>query len=174
MDKERARHPTFRVPSVPEPEDLQMQFIHWLLARPSIPMLAAPANSGFYDNVYRSHPPQTGFFDDEYVDGKRSTNVGFPPRDLDLTPLNPARSASPTYHEVCTAILTTNAEIERHEERIYQVGYTPSAIRTRVESMLRDSSADQPILDFQEKDIPPPEPRRTHAPRLDSSFKREK
>ena len=82
--------------------------------------------------------------------------MGHTPRDLDPTALNPATRASPTYHEVCTAILTTKAEIERHEERIYQVGYTPSAIRNRVNTMLRNSSADQPILEFQAKDIPPP------------------
>ena len=40
------------------------------------------------------------------------------PLQTNPTVLNPASRASPTHHEVCTAILTTNAEIERHEERI--------------------------------------------------------
>jgi hypothetical protein len=154
MDKQRVRHPTYHVPTVPEPEELQMQFIQWVLERPTIPMLVAPANSGFYDEVYRAIPPtqhNTGFFDDEYVDGRRNCSPAH-----EMLALNPAsRAPSPTYQEVNTAVLTTTDEIEHHETRIYQKGYTPSEIRNKITRLVRESNPDQPILDFQEKDIPP-------------------
>ncbi len=56
---------------------------------------------------------------------------------------------------MCTATLTTVAEIERHENNIYQPGYTPTAIRDNIQRVLRDSNPDQHLVDFQEKDIPP-------------------
>jgi hypothetical protein len=77
------------------------------------------------------------------------------PLGAELPELNPASRVSPTYQEVNTAVLTTAADIERHKARIYQVGYTPSAIRNNINTMLRDSNPDQPTLDSQEKDIPP-------------------
>jgi hypothetical protein len=75
MQKLEVRHPEFGPQPVPTPEDLQMQFIQWLLARPHIPPLAAPANSGFYDEVFgcgnRNALLKSNFFDDAYVAGQR-------------------------------------------------------------------------------------------------------
>jgi hypothetical protein len=95
----------------------------------------------------------TGFFDDEYVGGKRAALLS---RDVSGSPLNPAQRASPTYHDVFSAELTTISQIERHEERIYQPGYTPTAIRANITAMLRNMGQDQHMVDFQDKDIPPP------------------
>jgi hypothetical protein len=50
-----------------------------------------------------------------------------------------------------------NADVERHEERIYQPGYTPRAIRENIQKMLQDSNRNQHMVDFPDKDIPPPE-----------------
>ncbi len=113
-----------------------MQFVKWLLERPTLPLLVAPASSGFYDDVYGYNPssltdsglydiygytpsrlpnsePNSGFFDEEYVAGKRT--FGFleenrgagkrtTPTRRDSLPntLNPTRRASLTYHEVHT------------------------------------------------------------------------
>jgi hypothetical protein len=51
--------------------------------------------------------------------------------------------------------LTTTAEIEHHERRVYQPGYNPTDIRLNIQEMLRDSDPNQHVVDFQEKDIPP-------------------
>jgi hypothetical protein len=45
--------------------------------------------------------------------------------------------------------------IEHHEARLYQPGYTPTAIRNNIHTMLRESQPDHHMVDFQEKDIPP-------------------
>jgi hypothetical protein len=157
MDKRHARHPEFGVQPVPTPEDLQMQFIKWLLARPHIPPLAAPASSGFYDEVFncgnRNASLNSNFFDDAYVTGQRRNLLC---RDNDDSMLNPALHAFPSYNEVCTATLTSVSEIEHHERCIYQPGYTPRNIRTNIQRMLQDSNPKQHMVDFQEKDIPPP------------------
>jgi hypothetical protein len=103
-----------------------------------------------------SHPiqkPNTGFFDEEYVSGLRT----YPARDRANTTLNPSQRASPTYQDVLTAQLTTLSDVYRHEERIYQPGYTPTAIKANITSMLRHSNPDQHMVDFQERDIPPPD-----------------
>lgn len=92
----------------------------------------------------------SGFFDEEYVAGKRTVH-----RDSFPTTLNPARRAPLSYHEVYTAQLTTAAEIERHEQRLYQPGYTPSAIREQIQKMLRDAEPNQHLVDFAAKDVPP-------------------
>ncbi len=150
------RHPSAQIPEVPAPDDLQMQFFHWLLERPEIPMLAAPANSGFYDDNYYARftpEPSTGFFDEEYVSGKRSSFVR-PNREF--MAVNPSLRASPTYQEVCTAVLTTVEDIEHHEQLIYQEGFSPNAIRANIAHMLRHSDPAKHVVDFNEKDIPPP------------------
>jgi hypothetical protein len=95
----------------------------------------------------------TRFFDEEYVSGLRR----YPARDRLNTTLNPAQRVSPNYQVVFTAQLTTLSGVHRHEERIYQPGYTPTAIRDKITSMLRNSNPDQHIVNFQEKDIPPPD-----------------
>ena len=95
----------------------------------------------------------TGFFDDEYVAGKRSSpKVGNQYHEA----LNPAGRASPSYSEVRAAALTTIKEIEHHEQRIYQEGYNPAAIRSHINHMLLTSNPAHHLVDFQEKDIPPP------------------
>jgi hypothetical protein len=99
-----------------------------------------------------ARPPasRSSFFDDAYVKGKHTpVHVG------GATTLNPIHRASPTYSEVYTATLTTLTDIERHEQRIYHPGYTPTAIRKNIRSMLRNSDPSQHMVDFQEKDIPP-------------------
>ncbi len=53
--------------------------------------------------------------------------------------------------------LTSTGEIDRHEERFYQPGYTPNAIRNNITKILRESDPDHHMIDFQEKDIPPME-----------------
>ena len=147
---------------IPTAEELQVQYITWLLEQPAVPLLSSPISSGFYSAVWgcdaattpyepasavaamEGSSSATGFYDDEYVEGKRV-----------IPTLNPAQRTSPTYQSVLTAQLTTVAEILRHEERIYHPGYTPTAIRANIVSMLNDSDPDQHMVDFQDKDIPP-------------------
>ncbi len=102
------------------------------------------------DRPARVETPKSDFFDDAYVQGKHVAS-----RDKEATTLNPLHLAPPTYSEVYTAEITTLTDIARHEERIYQPGYTPTAIRENIRSMLRNSSASQPVVDFQEMDTPP-------------------
>ena len=145
---------------IPTAEELQGQYVTWLLEQPAVPLLSSPLSSGFYSAVWgfdaattpyeparaamEGSSSATGFYDDEYVEGKRV-----------IPTLNPAQRTSPTYQSVLTAQLTTIAEILRHEERIYHPGYTPTAIRANIVSMLNDSDPDQHMVDFQDKDIPP-------------------
>ncbi len=76
----------------------------------------------------------TGFYDEEYVKGARRRLT----RDTLTAPINPSQRVSPTYHEVFTAQLTTLSDLHRHEERIYQPGYTPQAIRDNITTALRE------------------------------------
>jgi hypothetical protein len=71
--------------------------------------------------------------------------------------LNPSYRPCSVAQEVFTAQITTAAELQRHEERIYQPGYTPKAIRNSIQKMLQESNPNQHLVDFQERDIPPPE-----------------
>ncbi len=151
----KIQHPQFEPKTVPPREELQMQFVKWLLERPTLPLLVASASSGFYDEVYGYTPPRvvnSGFFDEEYVAGKRIAPTH---RDSLANTLNPACRSALTYHEVYTAQLTTAAEIERHEQRLYQPGYTPSAIRDHIQKMLREAEPSQHLVDFAAKDVPP-------------------
>jgi hypothetical protein len=178
LQKLKIRHPNYEPKTVPPHEELQMQFVKWLLERPTLPPLVAPASSGFYDEIYGYTPPpaqKSGFFDEEYVAGRRNgpvhrdsfTQSGFfdeeyaagrrtgpVHRDGFAHTLNPARRSTLTYHEVYTAQLTTAAEIERHEQRLYQPGYTPSDIRNHIQRMLREAEPSQHLVDFAAKDIP--------------------
>jgi hypothetical protein len=71
--------------------------------------------------------------------------------------LNPAhRPLSPEYAAYTSQLLTV-AEIERHEQRIYQPGYTPTAIRENIRKILNESNPNQHMVNFQETDIPPPD-----------------
>ena len=121
LQKLKVRHPEFEPKTVPPHEELQMQFVKWLLERPTLPLLVAPASSGFYDEIYGYTPPRlqnsSGFFDEEYVAGRRTGPVH---RDSFANTLNPAHRSALTYHEAYTAQLTTAAEIDRHEQRLYQ------------------------------------------------------
>ena len=142
---------------IPTSEELQNQFIKWLLERPTLPLAVSPASSGFYDEVYGPIPtrvPTSGFFDEDYVAGRRTGPVH---RDSFTNTVNPASRPVLTYHEVYTAQLTTAAEIERHEQRLYQPGYTPSEIRNNIQRMLREMGPAQHLIDFAAKDIPPHE-----------------
>ncbi len=117
---------------IPTADELQIQYVTWLLERPTLPILLAPASSGFYEDLYgcsmQPRPlttaPQpssgTGFYDEEYVGGTRRHLA----RDTLSATINPAQRVSITYHEVFTAQLTTLSDVDRHEERIYQHGYT--------------------------------------------------
>jgi hypothetical protein len=69
--------------------------------------------------------------------------------------LNPAYRPAMMRSEVFTAQAMTTAELEKHEERIYQQGYTPKAIRTSIQKILRESNPHIHIVDFPAKDIPP-------------------
>jgi hypothetical protein len=71
--------------------------------------------------------------------------------------LNPAHRPILTSAGAFTGRLVSCAEIERHEERIFQTGYTPKAIRESIQRMLQESNPNQHVIDFQERDIPPPE-----------------
>jgi hypothetical protein len=157
MDKNHVRHPSFQLKPVPTPDELQIEFITWLLDRPQIPFLVAPANSGFYDEVYGRAPPaklgSVFFFDEEHVHGQRQFPLSY---DSHQHTLNPAQRPEPTYHEVCVAELASAPDIDRHESRIYQPGYTPTAIRNNSQKLLRESNTHQHMVDFREIDIPPP------------------
>ena len=163
LRRQIARRPSIRPRTIPTADELQIQYVTWLLERPTLPLLLEPASSGFYETIYECHitpkpdtalsePKRgTGFFDEEYVGGLRCHS----PHDTSSTILNPAQRAVPSYQDVFTAQLTTLADVHRHEERIYQPGYTPTAIRDNITAMLRDSKPDQHMVDFQAKDIPP-------------------
>jgi hypothetical protein len=69
--------------------------------------------------------------------------------------LNPSARPAPTYFDVFTAELTTLSAIDTHENRIYQVGYTPGVIRDSIRSTLQTTSAHDHIVNFHERDIPP-------------------
>ena len=104
---------------IPTADELQIEFVTWLLAKPDLPLLVAPASSGFYSETYGYRIPlpdvratSSGFYDEEYVAGKRTL-----PRDSLVTTLNPAKRLALSYNEVYTAELTTAIEIERHERR---------------------------------------------------------
>ena len=77
LQKLQVQHPQFEPKIVPPHDALQMQFVKWLLERPTLPLLVAPASSGFYDETYGYTPPRvppsevnSGFFDDAYVAGR--------------------------------------------------------------------------------------------------------
>jgi hypothetical protein len=187
---------------IPTADELQIQFITWLLGHPELPLLVSPASSGFYNEVWGLLPggktvaqqndrqvrskaddlnssideqhtdmegsfetpydptsakinlpindqhtdmegsfatpydptsatkPSTGFFDEDYVGGKRQIFVpeihkrpGYVAKHV--LPINPACRPEMTYEEACyTATLTTTSDIEQHEARLYQPGYT--------------------------------------------------
>jgi hypothetical protein len=69
--------------------------------------------------------------------------------------INPAARRLPTYADVFTADITTLAEIDAHEERIYQPDYTPKDIRENILRLLRTTDKTAPMVNFQVKDIPP-------------------
>ena len=147
---------------IPTADELQIQYVTWLLERPTFPLLLAPASSGFYEDVYGcSMPPRlmptvpqptsgTGFFDEEYIAGTRRLN-----RDTLSTTVNPAQRGPTSYQDVFTAQLTTLSDVHRHEKRIYQPGYTPQEIRDNIKTSLRELKPDQHLVDFQDRDIPP-------------------
>jgi hypothetical protein len=101
---------------IPTADELQIQFVTWLLDQPNLPLLSAPASSGFYSAVYGicKPPPSsgTGFFDDEYILGKCQRTMPTVSREG----LNPATRPDLTYHVACTAELTTPASIAHHEK----------------------------------------------------------
>jgi hypothetical protein len=63
--------------------------------------------------------------------------------------LNPFQRDIKPSQSAFTARLISNADLERHEERIYQPGYTPKAIRESIHKMLRESNPNQHLVDFQ-------------------------
>ena len=140
---------------IPTADELQIQFVTWLIDQPNLPLLSAPVSSGFYSAIYGicKPPPSsgTGFFDEEYVSGKCQRNMPTVSRDG----LNPATRPDLTYQEACTAELTTPASVAHHEKRLYLPGYTPTSIRNNIRTMLQTADPDQHMVDFQEKDIPP-------------------
>jgi hypothetical protein len=69
--------------------------------------------------------------------------------------INPAAHRSPTYADVFTADITTRAEIDAHEERIYQTDYTLKAIREIILRLLTTTAKTALMVNFQVKDIPP-------------------
>ena len=148
----KANTPSRRIPTA---DELQIQFVTWLLEQPEVPLLVSPASSGFYEATYGNRPTPTagtGFFDDEYVAGKRQHTIS---RDRQRNTLNPGLRTELTYQEACTAELTTIASVEHHERRLFQPGFTPTEIRGNILSMLQTANPDQHMVDFQEKDIPP-------------------
>ena len=46
------RQPSRRPKTIPTADELQLQFVKWLLKRPELPLLVTPASSGFYEAVY--------------------------------------------------------------------------------------------------------------------------
>jgi hypothetical protein len=96
----------------PTSEELQMQFVQWLLEQPHLPLLVSPESSGFYDAVYGRQPKPdggTGFFDDEYVSGKRKSSVPTVSQDG----LNPANRPELIYKEAWLHRGTHHPRIDR-------------------------------------------------------------
>jgi hypothetical protein len=69
--------------------------------------------------------------------------------------VNPSARPIPIYSDVFTAELTTLSAIDTHENRIYQAGYTPSAIRDSIHNILQTTSTHDHIVNFHERGIPP-------------------
>ena len=135
---------------IPTADELQIQFVTWLLTQPHLPLLISPASSGFYSAVWGDTPAPsagTGFFDEEYVSGKFQGPVHSSRITHDS--LNPSTRPELTYQEACTAELTTISAVELHEQRLFQPGYTPTAIRDNILVMLRTSKPDQHMVNFQ-------------------------
>ncbi len=96
-------------------------------------------------------PTEDSFYDESYVQRKRNN-----PDFRDVSPfLNPSARPTPTYSDVFTAELTTLSAIDTHENRIYQVGYTPGTIRNSIRSILQTTSPQDHIVNYHERDIPP-------------------
>jgi hypothetical protein len=86
------------------------------------------------------------FFDESYVAGRRAS----PALKADMTRfISPAARRSPTYADVFTADITTLAESDAHEERIYQTDYTPKAICENIQRLLTTTAKTAPIVNFQ-------------------------
>jgi hypothetical protein len=61
-----------------------------------------------------------------------------------------------SYAEVFQANLLTTTDINRHENLIYQPGFTPDELRSSVKSMLRfTNQTNQIVADFDPRNIPP-------------------
>ena len=60
-----------------------------------------------------------------------------------------------SYLQAFQADLTTIQDVDRHETRIYQPGYTPDHIRRNIKLILRTAVPDQHMVEFHAKDIPP-------------------
>jgi hypothetical protein len=116
----------------------------------------------------RSAPtPSSSLFDDCYVAGRHTNPAGvhgitpcrYPHNQLRQTgALNPSdRSVDTplTYLQAFHTDLTTAQDVDRHEARIFQHGYTPDNIRRNIKLILRTALPDQHIVEFQVKDIPP-------------------
>jgi hypothetical protein len=102
-------------------------------------------------NGTTTSPIEDSFYDELYVQGKRNNSDL---RDVSRF-LNPSARPTPTYSDVFTAELTILSAIDTHENRIYQVGYTPGAIRDNIRSILQTTSAHDHIVNFHERNIPP-------------------
>lgn len=68
---------------------------------------------------------------------------------------NPKAEITPTYLEAFESELRTIAQIDVHEARIYQAGYTPKAIRSKIKLLLRNLKPEEHLVDFQTLHIPP-------------------
>jgi hypothetical protein len=92
------------------------------------------------------------FFDESYVAGRIASST----LKADMTRfINLSSRRSLTYADVFTADVTTLAEINAHEERIYQTDYTPKTIRNNILRLLTTTAKTAPMVNFQVKDIPP-------------------
>jgi hypothetical protein len=102
---------------------------------PAISTLA-PCQDRSGENHARSHgtttsPIKDSFYDESYVQGKRNS-----PDLRDVSRFfNPSDRPAPTYSDLLTAELTTLSAIDTHENRIYQAGFTPGAIRDGIRTL---------------------------------------
>ncbi len=60
-----------------------------------------------------------------------------------------------SYAHIFAADLVTVADVDQHEARIYQPGFTPDELRDSIRLMLRTTNEDEEVVAFQPQNIPP-------------------
>ncbi len=129
--------------------ELEAQFLQWERTRLTAHIL--PPGDGPRNRVaYSTGTLHNGVFVQRLLPpGPRASTVSSAETAKD------PYSSPVSYIEAFSAELTTISYVAKHENRIYQPGYTPGEIRSKIKSILRTILPAQHIEDFQRIHIPP-------------------